>query len=63
MGKLYECEVRKRLDYYIREYGLYRTHKRIKCHYKFYPKLRAMMLRLLYANYGFYNFGEREEDL
>ncbi len=54
-------EVAKRVRFYIHEYGLGDAHERIKKDYHFYPDLRRTMLFILYTDYGFYKFRNKEK--
>ena len=52
--------IQERVKALVRDHGLDRAHEVIKRDYKFYPKMKKMMLGILYVEYNFYPFTKKE---
>ena len=54
-------ETKKIVKNYVKEYGLSKAHRIIKQQYNFFPQLRKTMLFILYEEYHFYKFRNKEK--
>lgn len=54
-------ELTKRVKAYVKEYGLEASHNVIKHDYQFFPELRKTMLFILYDEFAFYPFKNKEK--
>ena len=50
----------ERIKALVRDHGLDEAHEIIKRDYKFYPQMKKMMLGILYVEYYFYSFTNKE---
>lgn len=58
-----QIDIRKteeRVKALVRDQGLNKAHEIIKRDYKFYPQMKKMMLGILYVEYHFYSFTNKE---
>ncbi len=54
-------ETKKTVKEYVKKYGLSKAHTVIKQQYEFIPQIRKTMLFILYEEYNFYKFRNKEK--
>lgn len=54
-------QLKKRVKDYVKSYGLSEAEKYITKHYEFFPKLQKTLLFILYDEYYFYPFINKDK--